>query len=89
MVNPEQGMKIRWQNFYYPHGEWLNDRGERVEISSGFRATFGSIKLIVMMDSAASTPGHGDPVMTALRPSFIDESSLERVDVADGFITIV
>lgn len=88
MIKPEPGMKIRWRNVYYPLGEWLDENGEQVEVTTGFRALFDSIKIIVMMGNASSAPGHGEPSITAMRPSFINEENLERIDIGDKFITI-
>lgn len=87
-VSPLPGMKVKWKNVYYPFGEWLNEAGEEVDISKGFRAGFGGVNLIVMMTPATSSPGHGEPSMTANRPSFIDEDALEFITIGDEYITI-
>ncbi|OAT32004.1 hypothetical protein M975_1896 [Buttiauxella brennerae ATCC 51605] len=88
-VKPLPGMKVKWKDVYFPFGDWINDAGDVVDITNGFRAEFGGIRLIVMMTPNTSAPGHGEPSMTANRPSFIDEDALEYCTTVNGnFITI-
>lgn len=87
-VEPLSGMRIKWQNIYYPLGEWINDSGDVVKIDGGFRADHGNINIIVMMHAATCGGGHGELSITSNIPSFINEDNLDVLSIGDGFITI-
>lgn len=81
-------MNVKWVTVYYPYGEWRNHDGDAVNITGNFRAMHEGANVIVMMRNAAGASGHGEPAVTALRPSYIDEDNLEWLDLDGKFIAI-
>ncbi|GLY59653.1 hypothetical protein Pcaca05_05110 [Pectobacterium carotovorum subsp. carotovorum] len=87
-VAPQSGMKVKWQSVYWPIGEWINETGEAVDIVSGFRAKDGDREILVVMNNNRSSPGHGEPSITAPTPSYIDAASLDSLPAPRDFIEI-
>lgn len=79
-------MNVQWVTVYYPFGEWRGLDGEVVNISGNFRAMHEGVNVIVMMRKATGASGHGEPPVTAFRPSYIDEDNLEWLDLDGKFI---
>lgn len=80
-------MKIKWKNVYYPMGEWVNEQGEKVEGPKGnFRARVGDKVILVIMHAVHTPPGHGESSMTGNQPCYLDQITLEPIDIGDAFI---
>lgn len=88
VVQPKPGMKVKWHSVYWPIGEWNNDSGEVVDITSGFRATDGMLEILVVMNNSTSSSGHGDPPITYPTPSFINAETLESLPHPKDYIEI-
>lgn len=87
-VVPQPGMRVKWRSIYFPIGEWVNDAGDVVDIVSSFRAKYGDKDILVVMQESMSPAGHGEPSMTAITPTFIDEKILDSLPATNDYIKI-
>ncbi|MCW2477756.1 hypothetical protein [Candidatus Symbiopectobacterium sp. NZEC135] len=87
-VTPKSGMKVKWRSVYWPLGEWVNDSGDVVDITTNFKGHIAGKSILVIMNNSMSSPGHGEPSITAATPSYIDGESLDSLPEPLDYIEI-
>lgn len=88
-IPPAPGMKVKWRSVYWPVGEWVDENGEVVDITRGFKAINNSAEILVVMSNKTSPSGHGEPSITAPVPLYIHAETLELLPLPTDFIEII
>lgn len=76
-------MRIKYNSIYYPEGEWVDDRGNKIEVKrKSFHAKYNEKDIIVIIKEVSMRDGNMT-IGPSLVPSFYDLETLEEIKSID------